>query len=246
MAKNISSIRKKYENLALQFISDIDRSNYNTNKLKEAFSKMNDAQFIKFVKRIVEQDDCNLSIEVDSYDNNPKTKIDLNLIQDVSKKYNIPLEEYVISKFRNPNGKPTVTCTPIPIIYVQVKRFFQQMLLHKNDISNSNGKINPITGQVTGEDKTASLTDVQTYALSVINQNNAIKEFLGPRADDKVSKQEMETQITQKGHVSLNDLTIKTHNKQSINTVEAYTKAACIDVVFDGNDNDEMKKFDEI
>ena len=48
----------------------------------------------------------------------------------------------------------------------------------------------------------------------------------------------MLTQIEQTGQVNLSDLKIETHNKQAINTTEAYCKAAGVRVVFSGNDTE--------
>ena len=120
-------------------------------------------------------------------------KMSIEKIEAIAKKHTIRLTEFIFMPFRNPNGKPLCTLSRSPIIYCPIRRFFQQMLVHKNSLSNDNSNINPITGQVVNDDKTASTTNVQTYALAVTNQKNALKEFLGPRADDPVSKQQMLT-----------------------------------------------------
>lgn len=234
-------IRKKYEEKLYQLLDDFDPSHFNSNKYRKAFSKMSNAEFINMAKTMLDpdHDDFIFSIDINEMDRGNKDELTLEKVRKISEKWKIPLEEYVIMPFRNPEDPehPMVTLTPIPIVYCQIRRFFQQMLQHKNAISNDNAKINPITGQVTGEDKTASTTNVQTYALTVTNEKKALKEFLGPRADDTVSKQQMLTEIEKTGTVRLDDLDIKTHNKQSINTVETFMRAACLDVQFEGNDN---------
>lgn len=234
-------IRKKYEEKLYQLLDDFDPSHFNSNKYRKAFAKMSNAEFINMAKTMLDpdHDDFIFSIDINEMDRDNKDELTLEKVRKISEKWKIPLEEYVIMPFRNPEDPehPMVTLTPIPIVYCQIRRFFQQMLQHKNAISNDNAKINPITGQVTGEDKTASTTNVQTYALTVTNEKKALKEFLGPRADDTVSKQQMLTEIEKTGTVRLDDLDIKTHNKQSINTVETFMRAACLDVQFEGNDN---------
>lgn len=234
-------IRKKYEEKLYQLLDDFDPSHFNSNKYRKAFAKMSNAEFINMAKTMLDpdHDDFIFSIDINEMDRDNKDELTLEKVRKISEKWKIPLEEYVIMPFRNPEDPqhPMVTLTPIPIVYCQIRRFFQQMLQHKNAISNDNAKINPITGQVTGEDKTASTTNVQTYALTVTNEKKALKEFLGPRADDTVSKQQMLTEIERTGTVRLDDLDIKTHNKQSINTVETFMRAACLDVQFEGNDN---------
>lgn len=240
---DIAVVRKKYEEMLYSLMNDFDGTGYNTNSYKEYFSKMSNVEFINVAKRMVSQDDFIFSLDIDQLETIKAGKDSLNVdkVQKISEKWKIPLQEYLIMPHRNPGGKPVISLTKYPILYLQVRRFFQQMLQHKNSISNSNSKINPITGQVVGEDKTASQTNVQTYALSVMGLDTTIKEFLGPRSDDPVSKQEMLTQIEKTGSVKLNDLHISTGNKQSINTTEAFTKAACINVKFSGSDDDDVE-----
>ena len=235
------AIRKKYEEKLYKLLDDFDPSGFNSDKYKEAFSKMNNVEFLNMAKTMLDpkHDDFIFSLDINEVDRG-KNEITLDKVRSISEKYKIPLEEYVMMPFRNPEDPehPMTTLTPVPICYCQIRRFFQQMLQHKNAISNDNSKINPITGQVVGEDKTASTTNVQTYALTVTNEKQCLKEFLGPRSDDPVSKQQMLTEIETTGTVRLDDLDIKTHNKQSINTVETFLKASCLDVKFEGNDND--------
>ena len=235
-ANKLKQIRKKYENQIFELMNDIDKTGYNAQVYKDSFAKMSDKQFIDIMKRMITQDDFNLSVDINQSEKDPNKQIQLEQIEAIAKKHKVRLTEYVFMPFRNPKGKPMCTLSRVPIIYCPIKRFFQQMLIHKNALSNNNERINPVTGQVVDEDKTASTTNVQTYALAVTNQYNALKEFLGPRADDPVSKQQMLTQIEQVGEVNIADLDIQTHNKQSINTAEVYAEAAGIDLRFAGND----------
>lgn len=234
--RKLKQARKKAEERIYTIMDDLDSTGYNTQIYKDAFAKMSDKQFIDIMKRMITQDDFNLSIDINESEKDPKKKINLEDIEAVAKKHNIKLTEYLFMPFRNPGGKPVCTLSRVPIIYCPIKRFFQQMLIHKNSLSNDNSRINPVTGQVVADDKTASTTNVQTYALAVTNQFNSLKEYLGPRADDPVSKQQMLTAIEQTGEVNIADLDIQTHNKQSINTTEVYCKAVGIDLKFAGND----------
>ena len=229
-------IRKTYEETIYKIMDDLDPSGFNADTYRISFAKMSDKQFIELMKRYIEQDDLNLSIDIKQIEKKSSNEITLEKIKAIADKWKISLFEYVFMPFRNPKGKPMCTLTRVPIIYCPVRRFFQQMLQHKNSISNSSDHINPLTGQVVQEDKTASTTNVQTYALAATNQTNALKEFLGPRADDQVSKQQMLNTIVSTGDVRLSDLDIRTHNKQAVNTTEVFCKAAGLEVKFSGND----------
>lgn len=235
-AEQFKKIRKKYEENIYKLMDDIDPSGFNADTYRIAFAKMSDKQFVDLMKRYIEQDDLNLFVDINQLEKKKSDNITLEKIKAIADKWKISLFEYIFMPFRNPKGKPMCTLTKVPIIYCPIRRFFQQMLQHKNSISNSSDHINPLTGQVVQEDKTASTTNVQTYALAATNQTNALKEFLGPRADDQISKQQMLNTIVSTGDVRLSDLDIRTHNKQAVNTTEVFCKAAGLEVKFSGND----------
>ena len=234
--EQFKKIRKKYEENIYKLMNDIDPSGFNADTYRIAFAKMSDKQFIDLMKKYIEQDDLNLFVDINQLEKKKSDNMTLEKIKAIADKWKISLFEYVFMPFRNPKGKPMCTLTKVPIIYCPIRRFFQQMLQHKNSISNSSDHINPLTGQVVQEDKTASTTNVQTYALAATNQTNALKEFLGPRADDQISKQQMLNTIVSTGDVRLSDLDIRTHNKQAVNTTEVFCKAAGLEVKFSGND----------
>lgn len=231
----IKAIRKKYENELIEFYDDLDPTGFNTENFKELMKSMTDKDFINMCKSIIAKDDINFSLDINQLEKGPG-EFTLERIRDVADKHNIPLVEYVFMPFRNPGGEPMCTLTRVPILYTQVRRFFQQMLQHKNSISNSNNKTNPLTGQVVNEDKTASTTNIQTYSLTITNRTNALKEYLGPRADDHVAKKDMLAQIENTGSFRLADANIQTHNKQAVNTAEVFAKAAGVYMRFAGDD----------
>lgn len=227
----IKAIRAKYEKWAYNLFDKLDSSGYNTEQYRKNFGKMSDKEFIDMCVNMLKKDDFNLSLEIDTKHDD----LTLNKIAKIAEDEGIKLTEYVFMPFRNPSGKPMCTLTRVPVIYSQIRRFFGQILQHKNSISNKNTRINPLTGQVIDEDKTASETNIQTYALSVMNQKNVIKEMLGPRADDHVAKQNMLAQIENSGVYRMSNTTMRTENKQSIMTTEAFARAAGIELKFARN-----------
>lgn len=58
--------------------------------------------------------------------------------------------------------------------------------------------------------------------------DSALKEFLGPRADNKDSKIEMYQRISEDGYLSLNDLSNNIESSQTINTVDTFFLGAGI------------------
>ena len=122
----------------------------------------------------------------------------------------VPLYEYVV-----------VTPEPVPVGYAHYKRM-PQTVLKKSSVKVSYRKRNPITGQPTSQEKTARNTDVETYALSALGATNALRELLGPSADDPAMENEMMQKIASDGAVSLSQLTSDRKNKTALNTLNTY------------------------
>lgn len=222
--EQFKKIRKEMETRICLFMDEWDKSKYNSNDWRERFSKMSDSEFILFMEKI-KNGEAHLSYELGDRKDRPE----IERIEQISKKYNIPLTEYVIMPFRGTKENPMVTHTKCPILYLTIRRQ-QQLVEKKNSISGDNNSVNPLTGQVTGNSKAAKWSNTQTYAAATTNQVNVNREFLGPRADDEVSKRQMIDQIEKYGSVSLEQLDIMAHNKQSLNTVEVFMRGAGIDV----------------
>ena len=123
----------------------------------------------------------------------------------------------------------------VPVGYIHMKRM-QQILTKKNSTSTDIDKRSSITGQVTGKDKNARVSDQENFALVTLGADNILKEMMGPRADDITMKQEMLAEISKKGYVSLSELNSKVENKTTLNTVDTYLLAMGIktNLVTDG------------
>jgi hypothetical protein len=227
----LKKVRTKYENMVYALYDRLDPSGFNTARYKKFFNNLSDKQFIEYAKKCLSQDDFIFSLDIDEM----RDDLSLAEIKEIAEENNVKLEEYLIMPYRNTNKDPMVSLTRVPVLYCQIRRFFQQILQHKNSIASKNDKINPLTGQVINEDKTASTTNIQTYGLTVLNQKDTLKELLGPRADDPVSKADMMSQIENSGVYRMNNSIILTENKQAINTAETFAKAAGIDIKFKRN-----------
>lgn len=58
--------------------------------------------------------------------------------------------------------------------------------------------------------------------LTALNADAALKEFLGPRADNQTAKQDMYRNIAKNGYVSLADLEDDLTRSTTINTMNVY------------------------
>jgi hypothetical protein len=228
-----SAKRIRAETRIYDLMNALDVTGYNTAIYRDYFKTLNDTQFTEFMKNI------QLFFEVDSL---AKDIPDMAKIRSVADKFKIPLVEYVVlpSKNTQDESNPPITTSPIPVIAIQVRRL-QQMADKKNAASANTDKVNSITGQVTGDSKAASLSDMQTMALVTSGQIKTIKEFLGPRADDQVAKMKMLDSIERTGEFNIDDIESRTEDKQSVSTMVVFLTCAGFKVQF-GNSAKTTKK----
>lgn len=191
----------------------------NAERYRKKWEAMSDQQFTKMMEALRDNPDKQLVyFEVIEFDRDLK----LHNIERCADFMRVPLYEYVA--IPDVNGDPNnvvVTPEPVPVGYAHYKRM-QQTVLKKNSTSIHVHKKNPKTGQVVSSDKTARNTDVETYALMSIGAKQALREFMGPRADDPVMESEMYTAISNDGYVELNSLTSNPENKVAVNTLNVY------------------------
>jgi len=146
-----NSKRKKIESHILTTMSKLDKTGTNTEFYKNAFKEMTDQQFDKWVRKLIDDPEENLYMEILPYKNEPTLKD----IKDGLDYLKVPTNEYVYFR-HDENGKELRTRYPVSVGYIQVKRL-QQILSKKNTYSTSIKSRNMKTGQVSGDDKIARL-----------------------------------------------------------------------------------------
>jgi hypothetical protein len=217
--------RKKVEDMVIGTLDRMDKSGYNSKRYKDFFRTMNDNQFTTFMNKFLKDGSENFYIEV-----TPFEKGEEPLIEDIKRAADflgVPLNEYLYMPYANPDGEPLRSVEPIPVGYLHMKRL-QQILSKKNSFSSNIEQRNAKTGQITGDDKNGKVSDTENYALVAIGAEAALKEFLGPRADDSVMKQEMFKDINKDNYTSLKNYTREVGNKQALNTLDIYFTGAGI------------------
>ena len=216
---DIKEKRKKIENLVYTFMKLIDPSGNNESKYKKLFGKMSDNDFSKWMNELSSNPKKHFYLEIVEYVNDIKYEN----IEKAADFLKVPLYEYVYLPHVNGDPDKNIVVTPekVPVGYLHEKRMMQT-LEKKNSGSTHRSERNPITGTVTGDDKNARNSDVETYAMLAINADAALKEFMGPRADDEVSGREMYMRIDRDGYVNEDDLPSDPRNKTSLNTLAIY------------------------
>ena len=210
--------RKRIEKLVYDVFTALDPTGANTARYQDMLGKMKDAEFDKFIKELLSNENNYLILDMADYERDLK----MENVEAAAKVLGIPLYEYIVKPHVNGDiENPVVSKFPVPVMYLHMKRM-QQMVNKKNSTSIESSKRNMLTGQVTGEDKNSRSSDMENLNLVAINANETLKELLGPRADDNVMKNEMLQQIALTGNVTLSNMTNDLENKTALNTLNVF------------------------
>lgn len=212
------STRKEMENLIYTVYGKMDKTGANTKKFQDLFSKMNDKEFESFMVDMFNDHRQFLVLDMETWVNEPQ----MSDLEDAGKYLGISFYEYVALPYMStdPND-PVVTRYPVPVGYIHMKRL-QQMKRKKNSTSTDINKRDAKTGQVTGDDKNSRSSDAENFSMMAYGAKEGIKEFLSFRADDMTMKSEAYAAITKNGYVDMADLTDRTANKKTLNTLNTY------------------------
>ena len=215
---SIKDRRKKFMEHLIKVMDLLDPSGQNSKNYHAKFDTMTDAQFDAWAKDFFNDEKQNFYLEIVEYERD----LTIEQIEKAAAYMRVPLFERVaIPYLTHDKDNVVITPEPVPVGYTHQKRM-PQTLLKKSAGSIKIDKRNPLTGQVTGEDKNARNTDTETYSLIAVGAENCLREMMGPRADDMKAKTQMYNQIAKNGYVSLEDLDNDPKNKTALNTFDVY------------------------
>lgn len=224
--------RVKMEKTIYDVFATLDPSKTTADKYRNQFKKMSDVEFDKFFKNLFANENDYLILDIVDYERD----LTIENVEKAAKLLDVPLFERLVQPYASDDkNRPLVSKYEVPVGYIHCKRV-QQFLRKKNSTSTDISMRSAMSGQVMGKDKNARDSDLENYALVTLGAENCLREFMGPRADDPVMKNEMYTQIAKNGYVSLDELTNDVKNKTTLNTIDVFFTGMGIktDLVTDG------------
>ena len=214
----IKDRRKVFMDYLDAIMNKLDPSGANSKLYHDKFDKMTDNQFDSYIKRFFADDKQNFYLEIVEYERD----LTMENINACAEMMGVPLYERIALPYlTNDKENVVVSKDKVPVGYIHEKRM-PQTLMKKSNASIKIEKRNPKTGQVVGEDKNARNSDSEVYSLATLGAMDALREFMGSRADDMRSKNEMYAEIAKNGYVSLEDLTDDVKDKVALNTIDTY------------------------
>lgn len=212
------SNRAYIEKLIYDIYDQLDPSGTNTEKYRSFFSSMSDAEFERFMKKFLKDDNENFTLDIVEFEHDLK----FEYCEKAADVLGIPLMEYVYMPHLTMDKKRVVVSKEkCLVVYINAKRT-QQLLHKKNGLSISNERVSALTGQVVDKDKNAQDSDIEATLLVALGADKILQEFHGPRSDDHVMKRQMNQSIATKGYVMLDELENLPTNKVTLNTVNTY------------------------
>jgi hypothetical protein len=213
--------RQKIEKLVLDVVRAMDNSKMDNYKRYEAlFRVMGDESFEEWANGMGHDLDDTIQMYQLPFEEMKMTQI--KKAADILK---VPLEEYIWFRHNDQDGIRTKM--RVPVGFIHIKRV-QQLLAKKNKYALDNEKVGLKSGQVKDESKVTSVSDPETFALTAINAEAALKEFLGPRADNQSKKLQMYRSIARDGYSTLEDMPEDITQSTTLNTMNTYLVASGI------------------
>lgn len=213
--------RQEITKIILETYRLMDPSGINESYMDNKLSAMNDSEFDKYIKTLVNDDTKNFKLCMIPYKNDLKYKN----IKKAADNLGVPLFEYVSMPFLNPDSDEVMmTQVKVPVGYLIIKKP-QQMATKKNSMSIHAEKRSPLTGQVTAKDKNSRVSDMENIAITTLDNPELIKEFLSAKSDDMYAKSEVLKQIQNDGFVDMSKIETKPQNKIALNTMDVYFTA---------------------
>lgn len=216
---SIAERRKKFMNHLTKVMNLLDPTGTNAKIYQEKFESMTDAQFDRYIRAFFKDEKDQFYLEIVEYERD----LTIENIQKCADYMKVPLLERIALPYLTEDpDNVIVTPHPVPVGYIHDKRM-PQTLMKKSAGSTTIQKRSAITGQVTGTDKNARNSDLETYSMAAIKANAGLTEFMGPRADNELAKRQLYNQIAKNGYVSLQDLDLQDpYYKTALNTFNAY------------------------
>ena len=209
--------REEVEMLVYKTMDALDPTGTNSTHYKQMFSKMSDAQFIKFLKNKFPFRFHSKPFEIEP---------NMEQIYKASNVLKVPITEKISLPYlyESKNGRP-VWSKECLVIYVNIKKM-KQFITKKNAMSLDVSNRDMRTGLLNGVDKNGKMSDREFESLVVNGNDITVKEFSRLRADAMEQKSQAMNSINLTGRVSINDLKSEADEVLSRNMLDAYFMGA--------------------
>ena len=188
--------RKEAVAYLYQQLDRIDPTGKNSARYKKIFDKMSDQEFDKYIEQLRKHEDV-----LYLYVSNAVDHLDMEGLIQHAKDLGIELFErlYIYDSVTKQNYltpyKYFIGTLPI--------RRVSQFIDHKLSVAEGDSKIDLLTGQVTGPDAAAGISQVEVQTLYARNFHHVILELLKYRGGDVHAAASYRRELEETGHTSI-------------------------------------------
>lgn len=211
--------RKKAEEFILQFLKDLEPTNYNIEQYKKIFSSMSDSDFHKYMNGLREGSQYIVGFKP-LYEAKGLT-VENNL--KVAKKYGLKYFEKLI--YSGDKESPDFK-TPIEYLIIDLPyRRQSQTLIKKVSIPDNNKIIDELIYQPTGDSKGAKISFPELQVLVGMGLENTISELIRFRGGDRNGFNAYNAMFLRYGSANLKILENYSTGVESTKTLKIYLTA---------------------
>lgn len=217
------SKEKAIKNL-LASIDKLDPTGANSALYKKLFNRMSNKEFMEWANKI-KRGELKISLVVPN--GNKDMMLTRKRLKQLAKDMGIKLFERVI--FSDNTGNRFMPKFKHNILMLTVARMNQHHTSYISVPKNTNVR-NPLTDQVTGDSKAASLTLPEMYILNGKNLTYTLDELSSVRGGDRRAMLAMEDFLIEHGKVTLKDLKPYRTKASAVKRMKSYFKAMHMDI----------------
>lgn len=199
----ISDKRKKITEYLVKHLKMLEPGGTNAKRYEDMFNAMSDDEFGAYMTLLKEG-----KTQLHVFTPNLKVVLKMEDIIRTAEAIGVKLTERVWLRDKV-TGKRYLTPHAYPILQLPVRRV-KQYLLHKLSVPDSDKTIDVLTGQVTGDDRSSSISQVELQALYARGLKNTIRELNKVRGGDVHAYSNFKRQLEDTGAASLDNLEVNT------------------------------------
>lgn len=205
----ISNKKKQILDYICKVVDTIDHSKSNSKRYKELIEKMSDKEFDDFMKKM-KSGEFQLHMTMP----NMKSHMDASDLFKAADLVGAKIFHKVW--MTDPDtGRKYLTNKEYPVLKVPVRRQ-QQFLDKKLSVPESDKKIDPLTGQVTMDDKSAALSNPEIQILYSRGLETTLLELIKVRGGDIHAYGEFKRQMEETGEGELNVIDLNSRTRSSV------------------------------
>lgn len=206
---SISDKRKKITEYLLTHLKMLEPGGTNAARYEQLLSAMSDEEFSEYMDALATG-----KVQLHIFTPNLKVVLKVEDILKTAKSVQVDLCQRVWLTDKV-TGKKYLSVHAYPILQLPIRRV-KQYLLHKISVPTSDKTIDALTGQVTGDDRSSSISQVELQALYARGLKNVILEFAKVRGGDVHAYSNFKLQMEETGEASLDNLEQGTINRSAV------------------------------